>query len=174
MLSLFILFCFLETLFCDVPGADINTIQNAFNKALPYMKTFHQSKFNLPNKENKYENLAKFGVQNLVYDYNYPTISYYTKANEISNGKDTLTGHLEMMGIETKKPFITFPNGFPDELIHELEEKSGRKVIGNCVASGTEIIKELGEEQMNTGSIIVYTSADSVLQIAARRRGGGL
>lgn len=57
MLSLFILFCFLETLFCDVPGADINTIQNAFNKALPYMKTFHQSKFNLPNKENKYENI---------------------------------------------------------------------------------------------------------------------
>ena len=118
-------------------------------------------------KENKYENLAKFGIQNLVYDYNYPTIAYYTKANEISRGKDTLTGHLEMMGIETKIPFKTFPNGFPEELVKELEEKSGRKVIGNCVASGTEIIKEMGEEQMNTGSIIVYTSADSVLQIAA-------
>ena len=118
-------------------------------------------------KENNYNNLIKFGVFNLVYNYNYPTISYYTKANEISNGKDTLTGHLEMMGIETKIPFKTFPNGFPQELISELERQSGRKVIGNCVASGTEIIKELGEQQIRTGSIIVYTSADSVLQIAA-------
>ena len=118
-------------------------------------------------KENTYDNFIKFGIINLVYDYNYPTIAYYTKANEISNGKDTLTGHLEMMGIETKKPFKTFPNGFPIELIEELEKQSGRKVLGNCVASGTEIIKELGEEQMNTGGIIVYTSADSVLQIAA-------
>lgn len=118
-------------------------------------------------KENNYANLIKLGVFNLVYDYNYPTISYYTKANEISNGKDTLTGHLEMMGIETKIPFKTFPNGFPQELISELERQSGRKVIGNCVASGTEIIKELGEQQIRTGSIIVYTSADSVLQIAA-------
>ena len=118
-------------------------------------------------KENNYNNLIKFGVFNLVYNYNYPTISYYTKANEISNGKDTLTGHLEMMGIETKIPFKTFPNGFPQELISEIERQSGRKVIGNCVASGTEIIKELGEQQIRTGSIIVYTSADSVLQIAA-------
>ena len=118
-------------------------------------------------RENTYTNLIKLGVFNLVYDYNYPTISYYTKANEISNGKDTLTGHLEMMGIETKIPFKTFPNGFPQELISELERQSGRKVIGNCVASGTEIIKELGEQQIRTGSIIVYTSADSVLQIAA-------
>ena len=118
-------------------------------------------------KENNYNNLIKFGVFNLVYNYNYPTISYYTKANEISNGKDTLTGHLEMMGIETKIPFKTFPNGFPQELISEIERQSGRKVIGNCVASGTEIINELGEQQIRTGSIIVYTSADSVLQIAA-------
>ena len=82
-------------------------------------------------------------------------------------GKDTLTGHLEMMGINTKIPFKTFPDGFPDELIKELEKNIGRKVIGNCVASGTEIIEKLGEEHMKTGNIIVYTSADSVLQIAA-------
>ena len=70
-------------------------------------------------------------------------INFYTKAEEISNGKDTLTGHLEMMGVITNKPFKTFLNGFPKELIDEIEELSGRKVIGNCVASGTEIIKEL-------------------------------
>ena len=94
--------------------------------------------------------------------------SYYTKAHPKANGKETLTGHLEMMGIRTLIPFKTFTmSGFPSELIHELEEKTGRKVIGNCDASGTEIIKELGPEQMKTGALIVYTSADSVLQIAA-------
>src|SRR5574344_1340674 len=120
------------------------------------------------NKENSYKNLSKLGLFNLVYDYNLPTMSYYTKANEISNGKDTLTGHLEMMGINTVKPFKTFTEtGFPKELINELERLSGRKIIGNCNASGTEIIKDLGEMQMKTGALIVYTSADSVLQIAA-------
>lgn len=114
-----------------------------------------------------YKNLRKFGLYNLLNMENNDTIAYYTKANEVSNGKDTLTGHLEMMGIETRKPFKTFLNGFPKELIDEIELKTGRKVIGNCVASGTEIIKMLGEEHMKTGSIIVYTSADSVLQIAA-------
>lgn len=94
--------------------------------------------------------------------------AYYTKSSEISLGKDTLTGHLEMMGIETHIPFKTFTdNGFPHELILELENRTGRKVIGNVAASGTEIIEKLGEEHMKTGSIIVYTSADSVLQIAA-------
>ena len=92
----------------------------------------------------------------------------YFSAKEISNGKDTLTGHLEMMGIETSIPFKTFTEtGFPKELIMELETRTGRRVIGNKNASGTEIIKELGEEHMKTGNIIVYTSADSVLQIAA-------
>lgn len=120
------------------------------------------------NKENEYKNFLKLGLHNLVYGYNYPTMSYYTKANEISNGKDTLTGHLEMMGIETVKPFKTFAEtGFPKELIDELEKKTGRKVIGNCKASGIEIIERLGKEHMETGSLIVYTSADSVLQIAA-------
>lgn len=94
--------------------------------------------------------------------------AYSLILNEASNGKDTMTGHWEMMGILTTKPFKTFTDtGFPKELIDELEEKTGRKIIGNIAASGTEIIKQLGEEQMKTGALIVYTSADSVLQIAA-------
>lgn len=113
-------------------------------------------------------NLSKLGLLNLAFDREDETISVYTKAKEISNGKDTLTGHLEMMGIETSIPFKTFTEtGFPKELIMELETRTGRRVIGNKNASGTEIIKELGEEHMKTGNIIVYTSADSVLQIAA-------
>ena len=92
---------------------------------------------------------------------------YYGKVDEASNGKDTMTGHWEMMGILTENPFKTFTdNGFPKELIDELEEKTGHKVIGNYAASGTEILKELGEEHIKTGAMIVYTSADSVLQIA--------
>ncbi len=113
-------------------------------------------------------NLRKMGFHNLAFDGNDKTISFYMRGREISNGKDTLTGHLEMMGIETKIPFKTFTEtGFPDELISEIEKISGRGVIGNKNASGTEIIKELGEEHMKSGSLIVYTSADSVLQIAA-------
>lgn len=91
----------------------------------------------------------------------------YTKMQEASNGKDTMTGHWEIMGLHIQHPFRTFPNGFPKELITELEEKTGRKVIGNKPASGTEILDELGKEHMDTGALIVYTSADSVLQIAA-------
>ncbi|GGP10369.1 phosphopentomutase [Oceanobacillus neutriphilus] len=93
--------------------------------------------------------------------------AHYTKMQEASNGKDTMTGHWEIMGLRIDQPFRTFPDGFPDELIQELEEKTGRKVIGNKPASGTEILVELGKEHMETGSLIVYTSADSVLQIAA-------
>lgn len=93
--------------------------------------------------------------------------AYVTKMQEASNGKDTMTGHWELMGLNIKKPFQVFPNGFPIEFIKELEKQTGRKVIGNKVASGTEIIAELGEEHVKSGSIIVYTSADSVLQIAA-------
>ncbi|SEN20907.1 phosphopentomutase [Lihuaxuella thermophila] len=93
--------------------------------------------------------------------------AFYGKMSEISKGKDTTTGHWEFMGIYTDKPFKTYPEGFPQELIRAFEEKTGRKVIGNKPASGTEIIAELGEEHMKTGSLIVYTSADSVFQIAA-------
>lgn len=90
----------------------------------------------------------------------------FMRMREASNGKDTMTGHWEMMGIKTEKPFRTFTeHGFPAELIKELEKQCGKKVIGNKSASGTEIIEELGEEEIRTGSMIVYTSADSVMQI---------
>lgn len=126
-----------------------------------FKNTIEGSNIDLPNLKN-------MGMYNLIYHTNFPTNSYYGRLEEVSNGKDTLTGHLEMMGINTVIPFKTFTeNGFPMELINELEELSGRSIIGNCDASGTEIIKELGEEHINTGKIIVYTSADSVLQIAA-------
>lgn len=95
-------------------------------------------------------------------------IAYYTKCGEKSKGKDTITGHWEMAGIHIKEPFKVFTDtGFPKELIDELEEKSGHKFIGNISASGTEIIEKLGEEHLETKSLILYTSADSVLQIAA-------
>ncbi|MFB5087255.1 phosphopentomutase [Psychrobacillus sp. PGGUH221] len=93
--------------------------------------------------------------------------AYYGKMQEASVGKDTMTGHWEIMGLNIDKPFKVYPNGFTEELISALEEKTGRKVIGNKPASGTAILDELGEEHMKTGAIIVYTSADPVLQIAA-------
>jgi phosphopentomutase len=93
--------------------------------------------------------------------------AYYGRMMEISKGKDTTTGHWELMGVHTKKPFKTYPEGFPMELIQQFEQKTGRKVLGNKPASGTAIIEELGEEHMKTGDLIVYTSADSVFQIAA-------
>lgn len=100
---------------------------------------------------------------------------YYGKLNEKSNGKDTMTGHWEMMGLEVTTPFKTFTEtGFPPELIQELEERTGKKVIGNKSASGTEILDELAEEEIATGHMIVYTSADSVLQICGNEETFGL
>ena len=115
-------------------------------------------------------NLKKLGLLNLHTAGNMEgekePIGRYMRLGETSNGKDTMTGHWEMMGIRTQKPFQTFTDtGFPQELIEELEKRCGKKVIGNKSASGTEIIEELGEEEINTGAMIVYTSADSVLQI---------
>ncbi|WP_248925344.1 phosphopentomutase [Paenibacillus hamazuiensis] len=92
---------------------------------------------------------------------------YYGKMAEVSVGKDTMTGHWEIMGLRVQIPFNVFPEGFPQELIERFEKETGRKVLGNKPASGTEILDELGEEQMKTGSWIVYTSADSVFQLAA-------
>ena len=117
-------------------------------------------------------NMQKLGYGNLTNIKNVPqidkAIGYYTKMREKSVGKDTMTGHWEIMGLHVTKPFQTFTDtGFPEELITLLETKTGRKIIGNKAASGTEILVELGEEHMSTGSLIVYTSADSVLQIAA-------
>lgn len=95
-------------------------------------------------------------------------LGYTARLHEVSNGKDTMTGHWEMMGLKTEKPFITFTEtGFPKEFIDLFEEKTGRKCVGNKAASGTEILDEYGEHQIKTGDWIVYTSADSVFQVAA-------
>lgn len=95
------------------------------------------------------------------------TTASYTKLEEQSVGKDTMTGHWEISGLRIDKPFRVFPEGFPKELIDQIEEHTGRKVVGNKPASGTAIIDELGAHQMKTGDLIIYTSADPVLQIAA-------
>ena len=92
---------------------------------------------------------------------------YATKLEEVSVGKDTMTGHWEIMGLDIKAPSRVFPNGFPDDLIKQIEEFSGRKVVCNKPYSGTAVIDDYGEHQMKTGDLIVYTSADPVLQIAA-------
>lgn len=122
-------------------------------------------------------NLRMLGAGNLLPLKHVPPVvrplGYYAKLNEKSLGKDTMTGHWEMMGLEVKVPFQTFTeNGFPPELIEELEKRTGRKVIGNKSASGTGIIDELGEEEIATGHLIVYTSADSVLQICGNEEVG--
>lgn len=99
----------------------------------------------------------------------------FCRLREASRGKDTMTGHWEMMGLRVTKPFITFTeHGFPDELIAALEARTGRKVIGNKSASGTEILEELGEEEVHEGHLIVYTSADSVMQICGNEQTMGL
>lgn len=98
-----------------------------------------------------------------------PAEGIFGKMMEKSPGKDTTTGHWELAGVVLKRPFDLFPNGFPEELIREFEKRTGRKVIGNKPASGTEIIRELGPLHEKTGALIVYTSADSVFQIAAKK-----
>lgn len=116
-------------------------------------------------------NLLSLGYGNITPSANLESVEnpkgFYSKMREASVGKDTMTGHWELMGLRINEPFMTFTDtGFPDELIKELEDKTGYKVIGNIAASGTEIIKELGERHMETKELIVYTSSDSVLQIA--------
>ena len=129
--------------------------------------------------EFKIPNLQKLGIANLhglkqVAPVSRP-MGYYTKLNEASTGKDTMTGHWEMMGLHITKPFRTFTEtGFPEELLKELSERTGRVIIGNKSASGTEILDELAEEEIATGHMIVYTSADSVLQICGNEETFGL
>ncbi len=124
-------------------------------------------------------NLQKLGIANLhplkqVAAVERP-MGYYTFLEEVSTGKDTMTGHWEMMGLHITKPFKTFTEtGFPKELIDELEKRTGHKVIGNKSSSGTEILDELAEEEIATGHMIVYTSADSVLQICGNEETFGL
>ena len=124
-------------------------------------------------------NLQKLGIANMKPLKNIAPVetpkAYYTRLNEASNGKDTMTGHWEMMGLHITKPFLTFTeHGFPKELIEELEKRTGHNVIGNKSASGTVILDELGEEEIATGHMIVYTSADSVLQICGNEETFGL
>lgn len=118
--------------------------------------------------------MAELGLSNIREIQGIPKaerpMAYFTKMQEASSGKDTMTGHWEIMGLRIDTPFRVFPDGFPQELISRIEEKTGRRVIGNKPASGTEIIDELGEEHMKSGALIVYTSADSVLQIAAHEQ----
>lgn len=121
--------------------------------------------FNIPT-------LKELGIGNICINNKIPPVfppkGVVLRMHEISKGKDTLTGHFEIMGLKVNNPFPSFTKaGFPDELIKEIETFSHRKVIGNISASGTKIIEDLGEEQLKTGNLIVYTSADSVLQIAA-------
>ena len=124
-------------------------------------------------------NLQKLGMANLKKLKQVPAIEkplgYYGALREKSVGKDTMTGHWEMMGLHTTKPFVTFTDtGFPPELIAELEKRTGHKVIGNKSSSGTVILDELAEEEIATGHMIVYTSADSVLQICGNEETFGL
>ena len=124
-------------------------------------------------------NLQSLGLANLKHlkqvDAVENPLGYYAVLNEASASKDTMTGHWEMMGLKVETPFKTFTEkGFPQELIEELEQRTGHKVIGNKSASGTEIIEELGEEEIATGNMIVYTSADSVMQICGNEETFGL
>lgn len=116
-------------------------------------------------------NMGKLGLSNIQEIQGVAVekepLACYGKMQEASVGKDTMTGHWEIMGLNIDKPFKVYPNGFPQELIDQLEKRTGRKVIGNKPASGTAILDELGLEHMETGALIVYTSADPVLQIAA-------
>ncbi|NCC55573.1 MAG: phosphopentomutase, partial [Erysipelotrichia bacterium] len=146
----------------QLPDANAYGDQNV--DTLGHIDQYSQS-FNIPY-------LRKLGLANLHpmknVSFDFQSIGYYTKAKEASKGKDTITGHLELMGVISEEPFITFTQtGFPKDLIKEIEQRCGYKVIGNKAASGTEIINELGDEHCRTKKLIVYTSADSVLQIAA-------
>ena len=132
----------------------------------------HTDPFRIPN-------LQRLGMANLHFLKGVEPVekplAYYAKLNEASAGKDTMTGHWEMMGLHVTTPFQTFTEtGFPKELIDELSARTGRTIIGNKSASGTEILEELAEEEIATGHMIVYTSADSVLQICGNEETFGL
>ncbi|CAM3415164.1 phosphopentomutase [Nosocomiicoccus ampullae] len=131
----------------------------------------HTLKHALQSKDVKLPNLEKLGLGCIDDLPNVNCVkenkAFYTKMSEISRGKDTMTGHWEIAGLNIKTPFKTYPNGFPEELIRQIEDKTNRKVVCNLPYSGTDVIDDYGEEHMESGNIIVYTSADPVLQIAA-------
>ncbi len=143
-----------------LPDADLfgdegtNTLRSCYNTGI----------LNIPN-------MQKMGIGNIedlsfLGETDCPTASV-ARLREMSMGKDTTTGHWEMAGIISKKPMPTFPNGFSKEILNEFSEKTGRGVLCNLPYSGTDVIRDYGEEHMKTGKLIVYTSADSVFQIAA-------
>ena len=145
---------------------DADKFDDVGSDTLGHVGEYYKGKLALPN-------LGKLGISNLrdtpiegvpVAD---PAIGDYGKMEEISAGKDSMDGHWEMMGLPVTKPLSTFPNGFPQEIVDKLEKFSGRKVIVNKPYSGTEVIHDYGERQMKTGELILYTSGDSVMQIAA-------
>lgn len=145
---------------------DADKFGDVGSDTLGHVGEAYQGKLKLPN-------LQKLGLSNLretaiegVAKAEQP-LGYYGKMTEMSAGKDSMDGHWEMMGLPVTEPLSYFPNGFPEELLAKISEFSGRKIVGNKPASGTEIIKELGEHQLETGDLIIYTSGDSVLQIAA-------
>lgn len=125
---------------------------------------FNNKNFNMPNMEK----MGLFNIDGMDYakSCENPTASF-AKMKEVSNGKDTIIGHWEIAGIESGRPLPTYPNGFPKSVIEEFEQKTGRKTLCNKPYSGTEVIKDFGKESVETGKLIVYTSADSVFQIAA-------
>lgn len=124
-------------------------------------------------KSEKYDtpNLKKLGLFNIdgvdCFEKEKYPIASFARVSEASNGKDTTIGHWEIAGVISKKPLPTYPNGFPDEIISQFERKTGRKVICNKTYSGTDVIRDFGKQHIETGDLIVYTSADSVFQIAA-------
>ena len=145
--------------------------------ALPDSKAFGDEGVNTlgnivkAHSDIKIPNMRNLGIGNIDgVDFFEPVenpIGIYGKCAEVSQGKDTTTGHWEMTGVLVQTPFKTFENGFPKDIIDEFEKRTGRKVVGNKPSSGTTILDEYGEHQMKTGDVIVYTSADSVFQIAA-------
>lgn len=138
---------------CKYNDVGSNTFQNLYLKR----------KMKLPN----FKKLGLFNIDGLKLEKSNELIGSFGRIRELSAGKDTTTGHWEIAGIVLEKPFPTFPDGFPKSIVCKLEEKTGFKFMYNKVGSGTELIQTLGEEHLKTGKLILYTSADSVMQIAS-------
>lgn len=154
--------CFLITLDSVGVGEAKDAIEYGDLGANTFKHTTDHEEYNL-------KNLTKLGMFNLLgEEFGVDdTRGYFSKLHPFTEGKDSLNGHYEIAGVNLKEPYLTFPNGFPEELISQIETLTKRKVIVNKPYSGTEVIKDYGEEHMKTGDLIIYTSADSVLQIAA-------
>ncbi len=125
---------------------------------------FYNKNFSMPNMKK----MGLFNIDGMDYEESEKNpVASFARMKEVSKGKDTIIGHWEIAGIESKKPLPTYPNGFPSEVIDEFKRRTGRDILCNKPYSGTEVIKEYGKESVETGKLIVYTSADSVFQIAA-------